>query len=327
MSKPTIRESDAVRTGVGADGHCTPIQTEETLSAKEILDIIIIPVTLALIALLWPTIQSWSRRRAFRRLIVRELEEISPHPPEPTLKGWWEHQQKTFVHQAIFNNPSENRNFILSLEPDLVYFVTQLWQAKKEKNWAQWDYGLGCLSAHRWDNNKPVAALRQQWPRLYNALQRLNTPRWDKNGRIATARKRWQCLFDAYQKKVETMQLSPEYDYLAPDGSEIRLLLTMKGGGLAHCTLPPGAVSQAVRHKTVEEIWTFIQGEGQVWRKQDDRAEVVDVKPDVCLTIPAGTHFQFRNMGQEPLCFLIATMPPWPGAEEAVRVEGNWKNE
>lgn len=223
------------------------------MTPRDILDIIIIPISLALIAWLWPAIQHWNRRRAFRRLIVRELEEISPHPQEPTGEGWWTHQQKTFVHQAIFDNPSENRDFILSLEPDLVYYVTQLWQAKKDKDWSQWDYCLECLSsARRWDNNRFIAALRPRWLRLPNGLRWLNPPRWDKNGRIAIARKQWQRLYCAYQAKQESLQLPIEYDYLAPDGSEIRLLRSMKGGGLAHCTLPPGAVSQAVRHKTVK---------------------------------------------------------------------------
>jgi mannose-6-phosphate isomerase-like protein (cupin superfamily) len=48
------------------------------------------------------------------------------------------------------------------------------------------------------------------------------------------------------------------------------------------------------------------------------------VEPGTCLTIPVGTHFQFRNPGREPLCFLIVTTPPWPGAQEAVRVQDYW---
>jgi mannose-6-phosphate isomerase-like protein (cupin superfamily) len=121
--------------------------------------------------------------------------------------------------------------------------------------------------------------------------------------------------------------LPTAYSYLAPDGSEIRLLPSMNGGGLAHCTLPPNSVSQAVRHQTVEEIWYFLGGEGQVWRRQSEREEVVDVQRGICLTIPVGAHFQFRNIGAEPLCFLIATMPPWPGPQEAVRVENHWSIE
>ena len=95
----------------------------------------------------------------------------------------------------------------------------------------------------------------------------------------------------------------------------------MKGGGLAHCTLPSHGISLAVEHKTIEEIWYLIQGRGQAWRKHEDQEEVVDVGPGTCLTIPTGTHFQFRNTGKDPLCFIIATMPPWPAAEEDVRVQ------
>lgn len=125
--------------------------------------------------------------------------------------------------------------------------------------------------------------------------------------------------------EFETMQLPAKYDYQAPDGSEIRKFMDMTWGGLAHCTLPPEGISIPVVHKTVEEIWYFIQGTGQVWRKQGNREEVVDVGPGTCLTIPAGTHFQFRNTGWEPLCFIIATMPIWPGEQEAIILEkGCW---
>jgi mannose-6-phosphate isomerase-like protein (cupin superfamily) len=124
--------------------------------------------------------------------------------------------------------------------------------------------------------------------------------------------------------EFQTQKLRVEYDYLAPDGSEIRLLQSMNHGGLAHCSLPPGEVSAAVRHKTVEEIWYFIEGNGEVWRKQGEKEEVVLVEPGVSLTIPVGTHFQFRNTGSKPLKFLICTMPPWPGEEEAVKVKDYW---
>ena len=119
-------------------------------------------------------------------------------------------------------------------------------------------------------------------------------------------------------------QLSEHYDYLAPDGSEIRLLPEVKGGGLAHCTLPTDGVSQTVAHKTVEEIWYFLQGQGEVWRKSDALEQVDRVFPGVCLTILAGTHFQFRNTGDEPLRILIATIPLWPGSQEAVLIPNHW---
>ena len=125
-------------------------------------------------------------------------------------------------------------------------------------------------------------------------------------------------------EKYETLLLPSEYTHLAPDGSEIRELLTLPGGGLAHCMLPAGKVAVAVKHRSVSEIWYFINGHGQVWRKQPELEEIVDVGPGVCITIPLGTRFQFRNTGLAPLEFLIATMPPWPGSEEADLVDGIW---
>jgi mannose-6-phosphate isomerase-like protein (cupin superfamily) len=62
-----------------------------------------------------------------------------------------------------------------------------------------------------------------------------------------------------------------------------------------------------------------------MWRKQGGRSEVVDVHPGICLTIPLGTHFQWRNVGSEPLAAIGITMPPWPGENEAIVVEGEWE--
>lgn len=120
-------------------------------------------------------------------------------------------------------------------------------------------------------------------------------------------------------------RLTPEkVDAIAPDGSEIRLLATVDSGSMVQATLPLGAVSLAVTHKTVEEVWYFLEGEGQVWRKQGDREDVTEVRPGLSLSIPLGTHFQFRNTGKSPLRFVIVTMPPWPGADEAQRVVDYW---
>ena len=110
----------------------------------------------------------------------------------------------------------------------------------------------------------------------------------------------------------------------APDGSQIRLLHELRGGGLSECTLPPSGVSAAVTHRTIEEIWVFTEGSGQVWREQEGCESVTDVSQGVSLTIPLGTHFQFRNTGEGPLKFVIATMPPWPGEDEAPRVPDYW---
>ena len=122
----------------------------------------------------------------------------------------------------------------------------------------------------------------------------------------------------------ETKQLGAARDAIAPDTSEIRVLARTTRASMAHGTLPPGGVSLAIVHRTVDELWYVLQGRGQVWRRQGDREAVVDVSPGTSLTIPVGTHFQFRNTGDEPLAFIMCTIPPWPGEEEAVRVADYW---
>ena len=124
---------------------------------------------------------------------------------------------------------------------------------------------------------------------------------------------------------MDTRKLPHEYTVLAPDGSEIRELVAVQGGSMVHCRLPSGATSMAVKHLTVEEVWYFIQGRGQVWRSSEGSEVVVDVEAGMSLSIEIGTRFQFRNTGDEDLCFIIVTMPPWPGEQEAARVADYWE--
>lgn len=122
----------------------------------------------------------------------------------------------------------------------------------------------------------------------------------------------------------ETMTLPETPTAIAPDGSEVRALLVLKGGSMAHFSLPPGQTSIPVAHRTVEEIWFFLTGSGEMWLKHPDKEDVVTVRKGVCLTIPLDTHFQFRSTGEVPLSAVSITMPPWPGHEEAFAVAGKW---
>ena len=61
----------------------------------------------------------------------------------------------------------------------------------------------------------------------------------------------------------------------------------------------------------------------QLSRKWGQSA-IVEVYQGVSLTIPKGTHFQFRSFGEVPLAAIGVTMPPWPGDDEAVLVSGKW---
>ena len=110
----------------------------------------------------------------------------------------------------------------------------------------------------------------------------------------------------------------------APDGTDVRTLLQLKGGSLAHFALAPGMTSLAVAHRTVEEIWYFLGGTGEMWRRSGEQELIVPVEAGVCLTIPLGTSFQFRSFGCEPLTMVVITMPSWPGPDEACAVKGTW---
>jgi hypothetical protein len=139
---------------------------------KDVLEVLVIPVALGAVALLWPEIQRLNRQRAFRRLILRELREIAPFPEEPQ-DGlhWWDHMQKAFVHRQIFAAASENRDFILSLPPDLVYNVSQLWSALDHRNAVQWRYFLAELSSPKLDRTGAIRSAEKKWTNLIYRYQ------------------------------------------------------------------------------------------------------------------------------------------------------------
>jgi mannose-6-phosphate isomerase-like protein (cupin superfamily) len=125
-------------------------------------------------------------------------------------------------------------------------------------------------------------------------------------------------------QRFDTMRTPPTPDLVAPDGSDVRVLLRLGRGSMAHFELGPGRTSRAVAHHSVDEIWYILGGQGQMWRRQGGRQETVSLEPGTCLSIPAGTHFQFRSTGAQPLAAVAATMPPWPGEDEAYGVTGAW---
>lgn len=124
--------------------------------------------------------------------------------------------------------------------------------------------------------------------------------------------------------RFATLALEDAPQVRAPDGSLVDVLLRLPGGSLARFSLPPGAVSTAVEHRTVEELWYIVAGTGEMWRRQGDEQAVVGLRPGVSLSIPRGTRFQFRAGADTPLVAVAVTLPPWPGADEAVPVPGPW---
>lgn len=122
-----------------------------------------------------------------------------------------------------------------------------------------------------------------------------------------------------------TTRTPSERTAIASDGSDVRALLRLAGGSMAHFELGAGKTSRAVTHRTIEEIWYVLSGHGHMWRKPGEREEIVALEPGMCLTIPLGTHFQFRASAAGPISAVGVTMPPWPGEGEAVPVAGPWQ--
>ncbi len=112
------------------------------------ISVLLIPIAVALLPFIWGFTSSTIRRRQFRELILRELEEIGPHPKEKDDEkdgsNWSDHHaDKKFIHTQIFSKPTENRDFILSLKSNLVYYVNQLWNSKSNPD--QWIYFISMI--------------------------------------------------------------------------------------------------------------------------------------------------------------------------------------
>ena len=123
----------------------------------------------------------------------------------------------------------------------------------------------------------------------------------------------------------ELKQISDEPDAIAPDGSEVRLLCNTAGGSMAHFRLAPGGVSKPIRHRTIDEVWYITAGTGRMWLSFDDADDVADLRPGISISLPLGTRFQFRCDGATPLEAVGVATPPWPGADEAIPVDGPWE--
>ena len=130
-----------------------------------------------------------------------------------------------------------------------------------------------------------------------------------------------------FENSFASMQLPVERTVVAADGSDVRVLLALKGGSMAHFSLQAGQTSKAMTHRTVEEVWFVTEGAGEMWRQQGSDEETISLTPGTCLSIPLGTHFQFRAAADQSLGAVCVTMPPWPAdptADEAVPVAGKW---
>ncbi|MBO9398463.1 cupin domain-containing protein [Shimia sp. R9_2] len=113
-------------------------------------------------------------------------------------------------------------------------------------------------------------------------------------------------------------------DAKSPAGADIRFIMDGTTGNMIHSTVPPGQINRATVHRSVSEFWYVLEGEGEIWRRDEREERVTSLAPGVSIDIPVGTAFQYRCVGEVPLKFICITMPPWPGDQEASHVDGAW---
>jgi hypothetical protein len=170
---------------------------------------LIVAFSVGAIAAFWPWLQALQRGRKFERTIRRELEELAPYPEHPVAgKPWWEHATKRFVHQEIFQRDrvSENRDFLLSLDPTVVYQVSQLWIALEKRDGKQWIYFVGALADNRKVGSPALRRAREKWKGVIAAqradwLETMGMPTtFRKEAALGRTQSLFEKRFDVYAR-------------------------------------------------------------------------------------------------------------------------------
>jgi mannose-6-phosphate isomerase-like protein (cupin superfamily) len=123
---------------------------------------------------------------------------------------------------------------------------------------------------------------------------------------------------------LKETRLPARPDAKSPAGADIRFIMDGPRGNMIHSTVPPGQINRATVHATVSEFWFVLEGQGEIWRKDEGEERVTPLQAGVSIDIPVGTAFQYRNVADGPLTFICISMPPWPGDSEATHLAGIW---
>ena len=197
------------------------------------------------IAAFWPWLQALQRGRKFQRIIRRELQEVAPYPEHPdSEKPWWEHATKRFIHEEFFQRGaiSQNRDFLLSLDPTVVYQVSQLWIALEKRDGRQWMHFLFELANSRRVGSQDLKRARDMWKRIIDAqrsdlLETMGIPTaFRQAGVLARAESLFERRFEAYGRllpltKFEEEEHSADLDSAARDELADKLITWFYDGG------------------------------------------------------------------------------------------------
>ena len=100
--------------------------------------------------------------------------------------------------------------------------------------------------------------------------------------------------------------------FITADGSTIRELfgavsVPAQNQSLAEATVDPGGETEEHYHRTSEEIYVFVAGEGRLRLGADER----DVRVGDNVLIPPGTVHKLWNTGTEPLVLFCLCAPAY----------------
>lgn len=106
---------------------------------------------------------------------------------------------------------------------------------------------------------------------------------------------------------MQTTHLDDLAPFTTKDGSQIRELAHTGRQSLAEATVPSGASTIRHLHRTSEELYLFVSGEGTLELGGERR----DVAAGDCVVIPPGEVHGLDNPGSSPLVLLCCCSPPY----------------
>lgn len=122
------------------------------------------------------------------------------------------------------------------------------------------------------------------------------------------------------------IKTSPQYDFIAPDGTAGYQLANAPTGNMTSYRQFPKQISHAIKHNINNELWYILSGEGEIWIKHQEQEIISKLEAGVSIFIPEHAEFQFRNTSDTiDLQFICVAMPPWAGPHIVEYVKGPWQ--
>ena len=111
---------------------------------------------------------------------------------------------------------------------------------------------------------------------------------------------------------MDKVRLEQREPFTTADGSSIRELVGIPSGNasqqsLAEATVPSAGETVEHFHRTTEEVYMFVSGEGRMRLGEEE----TDIRAGDTVVIPPGVKHKLWNDGPEPLVLLCCCAPPY----------------